>query len=340
MNYSKLFTQRKDGLYCATYRVDGKKKYLYDRDPKKLFDKMEAIKAGLGEKPKFGKEMDLWLEDHSGSVGYKTIESYAAPMERIREEFGGDALDEITPQRVKSFLEHLGRRGYSRRTVQLHRDIMSMVYSFAILRQDVQSSPVAVVGVPKGLPSTRRDIPSEEALNAVRERTDAFFAPFALLCLYCGLRRGEVLPLTQGDIDRKNHVVRITKAVTFGVNSPELKSPKTESGVREVFIPDALMPHIPKRKGLLFPGADGKLLTKSAFRKHWLRYCREIGYDITPHQLRHAYATFLYEAGVPVLSAQKRLGHANATTTMGVYTHLREMEDRKSDDILNAYFNR
>lgn len=58
--------------------------------------------------------------------------------------------------------------------------------------------------------------------------------------------------------------------------------------------------------------------------------------DITPHCLRHNYATLLYEAGVDVLSAQTYCGYEDPETTMRIYTHLSEKARRKSDNkILN-----
>ena len=51
---------------------------------------------------------------------------------------------------------------------------------------------------------------------------------------------------------------------------------------------------------------------------------------LTPHVLRHGYATLLYEAGVDMYTAQRLLGHADIQTTMTVYTHLRERQEQAS----------
>lgn len=57
----------------------------------------------------------------------------------------------------------------------------------------------------------------------------------------------------------------------------------------------------------------------------------------TPHQLRHTYATMLYDAGVDALTAQYLLGHSDLSTTMGIYTHLSETRKSKSITALNEY---
>lgn len=58
---------------------------------------------------------------------------------------------------------------------------------------------------------------------------------------------------------------------------------------------------------------------------------------ITPHMLRHTYASLLYNAGVDVKSAQRFLGHASLEMTLGTYTHLTKYKEDQSIDALNGY---
>lgn len=336
IDYAKLFTRRKDGLYVATCVRDGKRKYLYDRDPEVLYHKLQDAKTVAPLT--FGKIVEAWQDEHGAAVGYKTAESYVAPCRRIMEAFGDDLPGDITPARLQAFISQLGKRGYARRTVQLHHDILAMVYDYCLLHGYVSASPMEAVSIPKGLKTTRRTVPEDSALEAVRTRTDVPLAPFALMLLYAGLRRGEALALRQEDIDRNAKVIHVTKALEFVGNRPEIKTPKTESGVRDVPIPSVLMPYIPTDPGYLFPGEDpDHPMTKTMYRRRWAAYCRSIGYEVTAHQFRHGYATYLYEAGVPVLAAQKLLGHANATTTMNIYTHLREQQKASAATLLDRY---
>lgn len=59
----------------------------------------------------------------------------------------------------------------------------------------------------------------------------------------------------------------------------------------------------------------------------------------TAHQLRHTYATMLYDAGVDVLTAQRLLGHADVQTTMKIYTHLSEQKEQNSINSLNSFIS-
>jgi integrase len=188
---------------------------------------------------------------------------------------------------------------------------------------------------PKAESGSHRALTEEEI--ALIQKTPHRFQAAVMAMLYAGLRRGEVLALTSRDVDFKAGVIHVTKALEYPGNQPEIKTPKTATGVRDVSIPSVLRPLIPKGSGYLFCMEDGRPLTKIAYRHAWIQYCKAIGHDLTAHQLRHGYATILYEAGVPVLAAQKMLGHANASTTMNVYTHLREKQVKSAAVMLDEY---
>ena len=65
-------------------------------------------------------------------------------------------------------------------------------------------------------------------------------------------------------------------------------------------------------------------MTRGEFTRTWKRYAQESGVTATPHNFRHVFATMLFEADVPAQEAQALLRHAQLSTTMDVYTDLRE----------------
>lgn len=165
---------------------------------------------------------------------------------------------------------------------------------------------------------------------------------FGAIPYYLGVRRGEALALTRGDID-KNYV-NIDKQYTYPKSSKAvLDEPKTEAGTRQIKIPRALKELFEKHgvyelkhpDDLLIYAPLGGPLSYSQFRHRWRSFIHSAlgeDTDITPHCLRHNYATLLYEAGVDVLTAQKYLGHEDPETTMRIYTHLSEKAKKKSDN--------
>ena len=80
-------------------------------------------------------------------------------------------------------------------------------------------------------------------------------------------------------------------------------------------------------------------LTKTQYRKRWEKYCKSIGHQLTAHQLRHGFATILYEAGIPDKDAQELLGHSSITVTRDVYTHIRNSRRTDTAAKLEAFIS-
>ena len=337
IDYSAMFTQRKDGRYMGYWRdQNGKRHAVYDRDPEQLYHKILAKEV---ERPplSFENAADSWARTHWDRIGNKTAETYEAPLRRVKDQFADEAAEDVTAQQIQAFLADLGKQGFSRRSVQMHRDIINMIFNNAIIENGLRFNPCSAVTLPRNLPAKKRDLPTDAAIEAVRNSADKPFGLFALICLYGGLRRGEALALRYEDIDRKNALISVSRAVEYIGNNPHIKPPKTAAGVRTVPLLAPLAAVLPKGKGYVFCNEDGTLLTKTQYRKRWLKYCAAIGHDITAHQLRHGYATILYEAGVPDKDAQELLGHSSITVTRDIYTHIRSVHRQETAQKLNAF---
>lgn len=341
-NYAAMFTLRKDGLYMGYWRDKVNKRHaIYDRDPERLFYKIQEKENETPPPLTFEKAADEWEKKHWDRVGNKTIETYAAPLRRVKDQFAGMDAEEVTAQDIQAFLADLGKQGYSKRSVQMHRDILHMIFNNAIIEHGLRFNPCSAVSMPRNLPVKKREIPADDAIEAVKAGKDAPFGLFALVCLYAGLRRGEALALSYEDIDRKAGLIHVTKAVEYVGNNAHIKSPKTAAGVRDVPLLSPLADALPpKGTGLLFPREDGQPLTKTQYRKRWLKYCAAIGHDITAHQLRHGFATILYEAKIPDKDAQEILGHSDITLTRNVYTHIRQQQKDATAKKLNRYITK
>ena len=341
-DYAAMYTLRADGRYMGYWHEKtGKRHAIYDRDPEKLYHKIQDKENEVAPPLTFEAAADSWEKTHWGRISAKTAETYTAPLRRIKDNFRHMDAAEITAQGVQAFLSVLGKRGFSRRSVQMHRDIISMIFDNAIMENGLTFNPCTAVSVPRNLPAKKRELPDDDAIRAVKAGVGHPFGLFALICLYSGLRRGEVLALRYEDIDRDNKLIHVTRAVEYASNTPTIKPPKTAAGVRDVVLLDPLAAAIPEDgTGLIFPRDDGKPLTKTQFRKRWAAYCKAIGHEITAHQLRHGYATILYEAGVPDKDAQELLGHSSIAVTRDVYTHIRQSQKEATVKKLNAYLKK
>ena len=339
LDYASLYTLRPDGRYQGYWRdADGKRHALCDRDPARLYARLQERAAELEEHPiTFADVAEKWKDIRFGQLAYKSVEAYKPVFRRVTARFGAEVLGHIQTRDVSAWLQTLATEGYKKRTVQMHRDMMSQIYNFAIGEGLTRENPVDHAVMPRGLASGTRGIADDKALDAVRRGVYEPFGLFALVCLYAGLRRGEALALCHEDVDRAAGVIHVTKAVEFIGNSPRLKEPKTASGRRDVILPRVLSDAIPDGSGYLFPNEKGELLSRSGFQKRWDRYCKAIGYEITAHQLRHGYATMLYEAEIGDRDAQEQLGHASIELTRNVYTHIRATQRSRAAAKLNRY---
>lgn len=211
------------------------------------------------------------------------------------------------------------------------KTVISTVYRYAIIQKQATENPAIVCIIPRGLPKETREPPTEQELERIRNDKGGWL--YLQILLYTGCRKGEALALCYEDFDFNKKIISITKEVVFDSNTPHIvHHTKTQAGVRTISLLDTLAGQLPKnKKGQIFH------YTLSAFRHEWNRYCKKLGIDITPHQLRHAYETMLFNANVPVKLAQKLLGHADIQTTQNIYTHIRDSKIGDATESLNNY---
>ena len=353
--------KRSDGRWQDQITLPGmsKPKYFYGKTQKEVKQKMAAWKQEQTRGKSFEAAADAWDVWHADQVSYNGAEAYRAALKRTKEHFSGRNVQDIGPDEIDAYIRYLAGRGYARRTVQLHLDMLNMIYDYAIVNRWADANPCNAVKLPSGLPKGRRDIPTDAELEKVRAGLEYDFGLFPFMLLYTGLRRGELLALRWEDIDREKKLIRVERAVYFAGNTPQIKEPKTEAGKRSVVLLDALRDALPEPgEGYIFGGE--KPLTKTQVRKRWINWCRAAGLatgtttrkegkngrtyesttweaDITPHQLRHAFATILFDAGIDVKDAQEILGHSSIQVTRDIYTHIRQQRRENTAERLNAF---
>lgn len=344
--------KRADGRWQEQIKLPGmaKPKYFYGKTQKEVKQKMAEWKQEQTTGKLFSAAADAWDVWHTEQVEYNTTQSYAAALKRTKEHFSGRRLRDIGPDEIDAYLRMLAGKGYAKRTVQAHLDLMSMVYDYAIIQRWAEVNPCGPVKLPSGLPKTKREIPTDDQLFRVKSGLDLEFGLFPFMLYHTGLRRGELLALRWEDIDWENKLIRVNKSVYFVGNEPKIKVPKTEAGTRSVILLDALEQALPKgEQGYIFGGAAP--LKKSSVTSRWLVWCRQAGLahietdsgkqqwkpDITPHQLRHAFATILFDAGVDVKDAQDILGHSSIQITRDIYTHIRQERREITAEQINRF---
>lgn len=354
--------KRKDGIWQESITYNGKRKYFYGSTKSEVYSKIQAWEEKANSAFTFTEISDKWQEYHSQKVTFKAAEVYKAPLNRAQEHFADTLAKDITPAQINAFIVSIADRGYAKRTVQIHLNMLNMIFDYAIVQpgSPVVNNPCTAVRIPSGLSQKRRLPPSDEQL--ARITPEAEFGLFAYFLLYTGLRRGELLALRWEDIDRENKLIYVNKSLSYENNRPVIKSTKTEAGNRVVDLLDILdevLPH--ETSGYVFGGAAP--LTSTMFRKRWIAFCRDVGLAekieethkasngheytattwkplVTPHQFRHAYASMLDDAGIDESTAKVLLGHSSIVVTKDIYTHLREAKKSRAGAALNEYLKK
>ena len=227
---------------------------------------------------------------------------------------------------VRSYLDRLHREGMSSRTIARRLTTLRNFYGFLIREGVLSRDPLAGIPLPRqwqllpkrlsleGIDSLLAAPPSGKPLG-VRDRA------MLHLLFASGPRVSELCGLELRDIDLSMGVLRV-----LGKGNKQRLVPVGKAALA------AVDEYLRNARGLLLKGrssrylfvtARGGRLTRQAFWKLIGRYGRlaGIGQPITPHLLRHSFATYLLERGADLRSVQAMLGHADISTTQ-IYTHV------------------
>lgn len=318
--------KRSDGRWQQKVTIKGRPHYFYGRTKSEVLQKIQAYQGEQEKGPLFEVVAEEWWDEHSATLQSNTIKSYKPALERAIVAFQGWRCRDITPAMIKSEIAAMAK-SRADKTVRTQLMVYNLIFKYAVTSDYCPTNPAREVSVPHGLPKKKISSPSDEDIERVKRGWGCTFGMIAYMALYTGLRRGELLALEWSDIDLDARTITVSKSLVHISNRPSVKRPKTAAGERVVPVLDALLPKLHKSAGLVFPGKSGHM-TETEFQACWAQYTKESGVTCTLHQLRHAFATMLFEHDVAGKDAQGILGHAQLTTTMDIYTDIREQRKK------------
>jgi integrase len=329
------YTKRKDGRVQTDITVNGKRIYFYASNDRELRQKVMAYQQQSDEGPLFEEVAEMWWEQKQRMLSPNSLRNYTPALERSVQEFGGMRIRKITPADIEDYINRFGLT-HAAKTTATQLNIINQIFRYARIHGHTETVPTDIVQVPRGLKKTPRLLPPETDVESVRHNIDyPIMGLFAYVLLYSGLRRGEALALQYKDIDRQSKKIHVEKSLCAYRNEPIIKTPKTEAGYRDVPLVDALANVIPEGKPAEYIFLrDGHLLTDADFDTLWGQYQRHTGIKSTPHQLRHWFATLLFNAGVDKFEAARYMGHTTTQMTE-IYTHITRTRTASSLDRLN-----
>ena len=265
-----------------------------------------------------------------------TLEAYGRDLARYLDYLERERIDDfetVTPAVVLRFLAHLKEGGLSPRSRARALVSLRMLHKFLLGEKITAVNPASRVEPPKSLsalPHILSPVEVERLLEAPRGDGPLDRRDRAMLeVLYAtGLRVSELVGLRLGDLQ-----LDVGCLTALGKRSKQRMVPLGAAALEEVRHYLTLgRPLLGRDRGceIIFLNRAGKGLTRQGFWKIIKRRALEGGVrnNITPHTLRHSFATHLLENGADLRSVQQMLGHADISTTQ-IYTHVTRERLRK-----------
>jgi len=261
-----------------------------------------------------------------------TLKSYQEDLKQflaaLRQPGNGSttAWREVDALLLRRFLASLSKAGYAKSSIARKLACLRSFFRFLCRLGVVEANPVAAMRTPKQdkkLPLFLTDQEVEVLLSAPADDTTLGLRDRAILeTLYAtGMRVSEVVGMDLGDLDLDEQIV-----VIRGKGRRERLAPFGSWAVRALkayldLTKPTRGPHRPQQPTFL--NKNGQRLTARSVRRMLDKYLAQSGLDsrISPHTLRHSFATHLLNRGADIRSVQELLGHQSLSTTQ-IYTHV------------------
>jgi integrase/recombinase XerC len=259
--------------------------------------------------------------------------------------------DKLERDDFRGYVRFLGRQNLGRASVQLRFSALRTFYKFLVRHGAVSATPVKNIALPKLgrrlprhltvqqmadlLKAPLQDLPASKTGKRPAGRPVSVVGRYRdvaiLETIYsCGLRISELCGLEAADIDWNERLVRVR-----GKGRKERFVPIGEPALKAIETYWAMLPQRPAGHTKVFLSEKRRPTPLNSCRltRQFKRYLATAGLDpsLTPHKLRHSYATHLLDAGADLRAVQELLGHAHLATTQ-VYTHVTTERLKKAYD--------
>ncbi|HYI09480.1 MAG TPA: tyrosine recombinase XerC [Thermoanaerobaculia bacterium] len=294
------------------------------------------VPGGMGVTNEIGDFLDYLTYERN--VSPNTIHAYRDDLESFvaflcNDYFtmGRDQLDlrKVDHLTIRSYLAHLSRRKLARASMARHLSALRSFFKYLVREELVEMNPARTVATPK----------REKHLPAVMQTADVALlieqpdlstplgvrdAAFLELMYGSGLRISELVGVDIDDLELRAKLVKVR-----GKGSKERIVPfgsKAEAALRAwLAIRGEIVSDVEEQA--VFVNHRGKRITTRSVARHFDRYVKQAALreGISPHTLRHSFATHLLNAGADLRGIQELLGHASLSTTQK-YTHLSDWQ--------------
>lgn len=259
-------------------------------------------------------------------LSVNSLRAYEQDLSRFRAFLHPADLKSVTLDTLRGYVDHLRKKGLSNRSIARHITTLRGLFGFLMDEQEIRANPTDLLAAPKIGASLPRylALPEMDRLLVApdgRSRTGLRDQAMIHLLYSSGLRVSELVKLRISDIDELGGTVRVigkgNKQRLIPVGKEALEAlDQYNREQRPLLLRGRISPY-------LFVTARGKSLTRQGFWKLLKGHGKSAGIfrSLSPHVLRHTFATHLLEGGADLRSLQAMLGHSDVGTTE-IYTHV------------------
>jgi integrase len=299
-----------------------------------------------------------YLRDRSARCEAKTLQEYEKLFgSYILPHLGARKLVKLRPAHIAEWQQLLAERGgragraLSGKTVFHARSLLSGALRWAVKMQLLATNPCDSVDAPKVRRSDAKALTHEELLRLLQASSGSRWAPFVMLALTIGARRGELLALHWKNVNVEAKTITIAASLAQTRTGISLKGTKTDRA-RTIPLSRAALDALQRQRasqaadklrvGVLYEDRDwifadelGNCISPMAATDAYARIAVKAEISSTRlHDARHTAATTLLLSGVDVGTVAGILGHSVATTTLSTYAHVMPQAQREAVDRL------
>ena len=287
-----------------------------------------------------------WLENYiRPSVKMRTYERYKLIIEQhIKDKIGGLNLNDLSPLVLQSFITELLQSGNKKTGKGLSANSVNAVISVIqsslktahllrltkdytadkLKRPKLKEKPVECFTL-----AEQKQIEQAVVLNGKKDKLYGI-----ILCLYSGLRIGELIALQWSDIDFAKGILTVSKSCHDGKDGIIIDEPKTATSRRMIPLPKQLLPILKsikkKSDSPSVVSANGSTISIRSYQRSFELLLKKLKIPHKGfHSLRHTFATRAIECGMDVKTLSEILGHKNPTVTLNRYAH--SLMEHKAD---------
>lgn len=341
--------------YDANNRVTRKRAQMVLEE--KIQDKLRHVQdSNIKQGVTLGEVMEEWEPIYKQTIKYDTWRLYVSIKKNIQKYIGEDKLvAQITPKYlISTYEDMLYKHDRTNSIVEKTKIFMNIILKYAYKKNYTTQPPAHRLDISwkkDTNKSTENKFLEDDELEAVlkeaRKHNERYADIFELQYL-TGMRMGEALALQPKNIkhEGKHYYIQVNGTLIYAslkiADYYKQSTPKTESSVREVLLPDRAVEIVKKWSKSKKPSdflfsINGRLFNPPTLNRllKTIKSDLNLHKKLTTHTFRHTNISKLAEMGVPLYIIQERVGHADERITQQIYLHVTNKAKKKYDDIIS-----